>query len=60
VAHRLPAHQVAVETNSGPHCIPELQKPIESILKETKPTSAAIEMDQAAIRGRWQYELVDF
>jgi CubicO group peptidase (beta-lactamase class C family) len=30
------------ETNSGPHSIPELQKAIESILKETKTPGAAI------------------
>jgi len=33
---------VGIETNSGPHSIPELQKAIESILKETKTPGAAI------------------
>jgi CubicO group peptidase (beta-lactamase class C family) len=33
---------LGVETNSGPHSISELQKAIESILKETKTRGAAI------------------
>ena len=33
---------LGVETNSGPHSISELQKAIESILKETKTPGAAI------------------
>ena len=30
------------QTNSGPHCIPELQKAIKSILKETQTPGAAV------------------
>jgi len=33
---------VRAQTNTGPHTIPELQKAIESVLKETKTPGAAI------------------